>query len=94
MSLYDTYRLLISGYLGISELDEYKSKEYVLKNINDYLKNFVKTYNLNYNYHEVYNELEKKSLKEKLQDSLLVLNMLDEPYDLTILIRRKINELD
>ena len=94
MSLFDTYKLLISGYLGISEMDEYSLKDYVLKDINDYIKKFVNTYNLDYNYYTVRSELETSSMKVKLLDSLLVLNMIGNYLDLTLMIKRKLKDLD
>ena len=41
MDLKDTYRYLIGAYFGIREMDEYSSKEYVLKDIEDYIKDFL-----------------------------------------------------
>ena len=37
MTLEDTYKMLYSGYLGIREMDEYSSKEYILKEVDDYI---------------------------------------------------------
>ena len=36
MTLKDTYRYLIGAYFAIEEMDEYKTKEYVLKEIKEF----------------------------------------------------------
>ena len=80
MTLEDEFKLLVSGYYGISEIDEYNSKVYVLKELEDYIKDFIKEYPLsNYNYRELAESLENQLLKTKLQDSLLVLNKIKGP---------------
>ena len=42
MDVLDTYRYLVGAYYGISEMDEYDLKEYVLKDIEEYIKVFVR----------------------------------------------------
>ena len=93
MTLEETYRLLYGGLLGIREMDEYTSKEYILKEVEDYIEEFKKQYNLGLNYQEINDELEKIELFRKLQDSILVLNMIDGPLELKLLIRKKLKEL-
>ena len=93
MTLEDSYRLLYSGYLGIREMDEYTSKEYILKQVLDYIDDFKNQYKLGLNYQEINDELDKQDLVRKLQDSILVLNMIDGPLELKLLIRKKIKEL-
>ena len=93
MTLEDSYRLLYSGYLGIREMDEYISKEYILKQVLDYIDDFKNQYKLGLNYQEINDELDKQDLVRKLQDSILVLNMIDGPLELKLLIRKKIKEL-
>ena len=89
MTLEDEFKLLVSGYYGISEIDEYNSKVYVLKELEDYIKDFIKEYPLsNYNYREV-----AESLENQLQDSLLVLNKIKGPLELVLLIRNRLNEM-
>lgn len=94
MNIEDMYKLLVGSYYGVREMDEYTSKEYVLNDIKEYIKNYVKQFPLpNYDYKRVANEIEKLSLKRKLQDSLIVLNKINAPMELVLLIRKKISEL-
>ena len=93
MTLEDTYRMLYSGYLGIREMDEYTSKEYVLKKVYDYINEFIEEYHINLNFAEINDTLDKQDLVRKLQDAVIVLNMINGPLELTLLIRRKLKEL-
>ena len=94
MTLEDSFKLLVSGYYGIYEMDEYSSKVYVLKEIEKYIREFIKEFPLsNYDYKTVAEELEKTPLKTKLQDSLLVLNKIQGPMELVLLVRKRLNEM-
>lgn len=94
MTLEDNFKLLVSGYYGVYEMDEYGSKAYVLKDIENYIREFIKEFPLsNYDYKKVAEEVEKNSIKTKLQDSLLVLNRIKGPLELTLLIRNRLNEM-
>lgn len=94
MSLEEEFKLLVSGYYGVYEMDEYQSKVYILKDIEDYIKEFIEEYRIpNYDYKEVAEEIEKEPLKTKLQDSLLILNKAKAPLELTLLIRNRLNEM-
>lgn len=94
MTLEDNFKLLVSGYYGIYEMDEYTSKAYVLKDLENYIKEFVKEFPLsNCDYKKTAEYLEKQPLKTKLQDSLLVLNRIKGPLELTLLIRNRLNEM-
>ena len=95
MNLEDTYRLFVGGYYGISEIDEYDSKVYILKQIKKYIDDFIKEYPIpNFNYEEEWNKLEELPLKRKFQDSLIVLNKINGPIELIIIIKQKLNELE
>ena len=87
---YDYVNLLISGYLGVMEMDEYVLKTYVLKDINDHLNNYINKNNLTVDIDSKKKELMSTPLKAKLQDSLLVLNKINGPMELKIIIKRKI----
>ena len=94
MELIDIYRLLIGGYLGISEMDEYSSKEYILKEVDDYIKDFMNENPIsNFNYQQEKYILEKLPLYRKLQDAIIVINKIDGPLELILLIREKLKEL-
>lgn len=94
MTLEEEFRLLVSGYYGIYEMDEYKLKVYVLKDIENYIREFIKLYPLtNFPYQDIAQEVEKNPLKTKLQDSLLVLNKVKAPLELSLLIRNRLNEM-
>lgn len=94
MTLENEFKLLVSGYYGISEMDEYSSKVYILKDIENYIKEFISEYPLpNYDYRKTAEEVEKIPLKTKLQDSLLVLNKIKGPLELTLLIQNRLNEM-
>lgn len=95
MTLEDEFKLLVGGYYGVQEMDEYKLKEYVLKDIEEYIKNFIALNPIaNYNYREVAEMIQDTiSLKVKLQDSLLVLRKINGPLELILMIKAKIEEL-
>lgn len=87
---YNYVNLLISGYLGVMEIDEYVLKPYVLKDIYDHLITYIKKNNLSIDIDTKKKELMNIPLKAKLQDSLLVLNKINGPMELKIIIKRKI----
>ena len=92
MTLEEEFKLLVSGYYGVYEMDQYKSKAYVLKDIENYIKDFVNTYHFSYN-HDLITEIENESLKTKLQDALLILNKVKAPLELTLMIRNRLNDM-
>ena len=94
MTLEETFKLLVSGYYGIYEMDEYGSKAYVLKDIENYIRDFIKTNPItDFKYLEEANIInETLSNKEKLQDALLVLNRMNGPMDLIFLIKNKLKK--
>ena len=95
MNLEDEFRLLVGAYHGVLEMDEYQSKVYILKEIEDDIRNFVKTYPFShFDYQKEINNIEKLSLNRKLQDSLIVLNRMNAPIELTLLVRKKLKELE
>ena len=75
-------------------MDEYSLKEYVLKDIENYIRDFIKTNPItDFNYLEEANIInETLSNKEKLQDALLVLNRMNGPMDLIFLIKNKLKK--
>ena len=92
--LKDQYRYLVGGYYGVSLIDEYPLKEYILKEIDDYIKNFIEVNPIdNFNYEEESEYIKDKvSEKRKLQDALLVLNIIKGPMELVFLIKDRLKK--
>lgn len=95
MSIIDQYRCLVEAYYGIIEMDEYDLKIYVLKEIEDHIRNFVNEYkssNINYKNEAEYIK-DNVSVITKLQSSLIILNKMDVQMELILLIKKKIKRL-
>ena len=95
MSLEDQYRCLIEGYYGIQEMDEYDLKIYTLKEIEEYIKNFILEYKIdNFDYKKEAEYIKDNiSIKTKLQSSLIVLNKMNGPMELILLIKNRLKYL-
>ena len=92
MNLVDQYKILIGAYYGMMELDSYITKEYVLEDLKKLIKDFEKENELDFEeIKEKY--LKRINLKTKLQDLLLVLNKIDGPMDLIIMVKQKLSDL-
>lgn len=90
----DRFKYLVGGYYGIKTMDQFPSKLFVLKEVEEYIREYVKLSNESYDYKKIAEEIyENTSLKEKLQDSLLVLNEINGPMELVFLIKLKIKEI-
>lgn len=93
MTIEDEYKILIGAYEGVKSMDNYIEKEYLLKDIAEYIKSFLKTNTLN-NYEQIKEEyIKNSSLKTKLQDSLILLNKMNAKIDIILLIKEKIRLL-
>lgn len=96
MEIEDTYRYMISGYFGVMEMDTYNLKEYILKDIENYIREFVKQ-NPSSNFDfvsEVQKIKDTVPVKTKLQDALLVLNKMDNaPMDLILDIKHRLKNI-
>ena len=90
----DYYNLIISAYIGVSNMDEYELKEYALIDIKKYLDNYVLLNPYNYNYDKALDKIKETSLKTKLQDSLIVLNEIGGYHELVLMIKHRIKELE
>ena len=95
MDLKDQFRYLVGGYFGVTYMDEYPLKEFVLKDIENYIRDFIEINPINdFDY-----VLESEKVKDevsvlvKLQDSLLVLNKINADMDLVLLVKRKIKSM-
>ena len=96
MEIDDTYRYMISGYFGVMEMDTYNLKEYVLKDIENYIREFVRqnpSSNFDFSI-EVEKIKDTVPVKTKLQDALLVLNKMDNaPMDLILDIKHRLKNI-
>ena len=95
MDLLDVYKYLIGGYYGVSLIDEYELKVYVLKDIEKYISDWLESNDLgNVNLEEINDEVNKLDEVEKLQDAMLVLHQIDGPLDLILIINQRIMKLN
>ena len=95
MDLKDTFRYMVGAYYGISEMDEYDLKEYILKDIEDYITQFIKENPIiNFDYKKEAEEAEKsRELKTKLQDSLVVLPKVNASTELILLVKARLKKI-
>ncbi len=95
MTLEEEFKLLVGGYYGIVEMDEYNTKEFILKEIEEYIKKFVaQNPILDYDYEKETEKIKDHvSLKRKLQDSLLLLRKINGSLELILLIKEKLEKL-
>ena len=94
MELEDQFRDLVGGYYGVNLMDEYPLKEYILKDIENYIKDFIRINPIdNFDYKEEHLKVKDNvSEKRKLQDALIVLNLINGPMDLVFLIKDKLKK--
>ena len=96
IDLKDTYRYYMGAYYGIREMDEYNTKEYVLKEVKEFIDNFISDNPIDgFDYEEEARLVEDTlPLKTKLQDALIVLNKIDGPLELIFLIKEQIKNIE
>ncbi len=94
MELENQFRYLVGGYYGVSLMDEYSLKEFILKDIENYIKDFIEINPIdNFDYRkEALIVKDTVSERVKLQDALLVLNKMNGPMDLVFLIKQKLKK--
>ena len=93
MTIQDEYKLYVEAYYGINEIDEYELKEYTLKDVDKLIDNYNKMYSVdNDNKLREYVK-DNISIKTKLQSSLIVLNNINGPMELILLIRKRLKNL-
>ena len=92
MELENQFRYLVGGYYGVGLMDEYPLKVYMMKEIEEYIKAIVKENTIkDFDYKkEAENIKENMSDKTKLQDALIVLNLIKGPMDLVFLIKERL----
>ena len=95
MDLKDQFRYLVGGYYGVTYMDEYPLKEYVLSDIENYIRDFIEINPIdNFNYMDEAMLVEENISKiVKLQDSLLVLNKINADMELVLLVKKKIKSM-
>jgi hypothetical protein len=96
MELENQFRYLVGGYYGVSLIDEYPLKEFVLKDIEEYIRNFVEINPIDSFDYQREAELVKENVSDrvKLQDALLVLNKIHGSMDLVFLIKQKLKQYE
>ena len=87
----NTYRYLVGGYFGVSMIDEYPIKEYVLIDILNYIKDYKSTNNIDIDEFEYIKD--NYSDRTKLQDALLLLNKMEASMDLVLMAKNKLKSL-
>ena len=92
--LENKYKMLFGAYLGMQLMDEYDLKEYILKDIEEYINNFIGANPLdNFNYDQFMLKVDKEEDNiVKLQDTLRVLNIINAPLELKYLVKKRIRE--
>lgn len=96
MDLKDQFKYLVGGYYGITYMDEYPLKVYVLKDIENYIKDFIEINPIdNFNYQAEAQKYETElTEKTKLQDALLVLNKINASMELVLLVKKRLKKLN
>ena len=96
MDLKDQFKYLVGGYYGITYMDDYPLKEYVLKDIENYIKDFIEINPIdNFNYQEEAKKYEEElSEITKLQDALLILNKINASMELVLLVKSRLKKLN
>ena len=94
VELENQFRYYVGGYYGVSLMDEYPLKEYMLKEIEEYISDFIEVNPIDhFDYEEEAKKVkEKVSDKTKLQDALLLLNKMKAPMDLVFLVKERLKK--
>lgn len=95
MTLEDQYRTLVGAYYGVREMDEHELRIFILKDIENYIKNFIEINPIsNFNYREEAEKINVNlSLKRKLQDALRILKEIEAPLEFILLVQKKIRKI-
>jgi len=96
MELENQFRYLVGGYYGVSLMDEYPLKEFILKDIENYIRDFIEINPIDdFDYKKEAEQIkENVSDRVKLQDALLVLNKMHGPMDLVLLVKARLKKMD
>lgn len=95
MTLEDQYRTLVGAYYGVREMDEHELRIFILKDIENHIKNFIEINPIiNFNYREEAEKINVNlSLKRKLQDALRILPEVDAPLEFILLVQKRIRKI-
>ena len=89
------YRTMFGAYFGITLMDEYPLKEYILEDIKNYIDAYIQNYPLdNFDYQDFKLCVDKEESDiVKLQDALRIGNELSFPTELIHMIKEKIRDI-
>ena len=92
--LINQFRYLVGGYYGVCLVDEYPVKEFILQDIENYIKDFIEVNPIdNFDYlGEALAVKDKLSDKVKLQDALIVVNKINGTMDIVFLIKKRLKK--
>jgi len=92
MTIEDEYKLLVSAYYGVKYLDEYELKEYLLNDIKALIKDYI--FNNKIDDYKTKEEKYRKEISKrtKLQDALLVVQNMNAPLEVVLLLRKRLKE--
>lgn len=96
MEIENVFKYLVGGYYGVSLMDEYPLKEFVLNDIEKYIREYIMENPIdNFDYEkEALIIKDSVSDRVKLQDALLVLNRMKGSMDLVFLIKKRLKKLE
>lgn len=96
MTLEDQYRMYVGAYYGVQGLDDYELKCYLLKDIENYIRDFIELNPIkNFDYKKEAAVIENTvSQKRKLQDCLLALPQVNASMEVILLIQNKIRKIN
>mgnify|MGYP001289023987 FL=1 len=94
-TLINEFKTYVGAYYGVNSMDEYDLKVYVLKEIEQDIKDFILVNDLDKNECLLLaKEVEEKvPLKTKLQDSLLILYKMNASMELIFMIKNKLKNI-
>lgn len=95
MTIQEQFSCMVGAYYGVAEMDEYPLKEYVLYDLEVFIKRFVSEHpNVNFSYLQQSEFVFQHTLfKTKLQDALLILPKLNVSMEFLFLIKKRIREI-
>lgn len=93
-TLINEFKTYVGAYYGVNSMDEYVLKVYVLKEIEQDIRDFILVNDLDKNECLLLaKEVEEKvPLKTKLQDSLLILYKMNASMELIFMIKNKLKK--